>query len=154
MVTHSSTSRPVQCLCMAERTGCPVFTDLWSYVLCRFNCTFILLNHNMTPYHITSCHQPIVPSYCLQSMLSDRARKFELSIECTLIPLCHVVQWTRTSLGSQLWLSGLSRFLRESLSCKLTMNTWHMTVPATPWITSWRCFRIQVMWESLITARW
>jgi hypothetical protein len=35
MVTHSSTSRPVQCLCMAERTGCPVFTDLWSYVLNR-----------------------------------------------------------------------------------------------------------------------
>ena len=35
MVTHSSTSRPVQCLCMAERTGCPVFTDLWSYVLAR-----------------------------------------------------------------------------------------------------------------------
>ena len=34
MVTHSSTSRPVQCLCMAERTGCPVFTDLWSYVSC------------------------------------------------------------------------------------------------------------------------
>jgi hypothetical protein len=33
MVTHSSTSRPVQCLCMAERTGCPVFTDLWSYVV-------------------------------------------------------------------------------------------------------------------------
>jgi hypothetical protein len=33
MVTHSSTSRPVQCLCMAERTGCPVITDLWSYVL-------------------------------------------------------------------------------------------------------------------------
>ena len=32
MVTHSSTSRPVQCLCMAERTGCPIFTDLWSYV--------------------------------------------------------------------------------------------------------------------------
>jgi hypothetical protein len=32
MVTHSSTSRPVQCLCMAEQTGCPVLTDLWSYV--------------------------------------------------------------------------------------------------------------------------
>jgi hypothetical protein len=32
MVTHSSTSRPIQCLCMAERTGCPVLTDLWSYV--------------------------------------------------------------------------------------------------------------------------
>jgi hypothetical protein len=37
MVTHSSTSRPVQCLCMAERTGCPVFTDLWSYVLKGIN---------------------------------------------------------------------------------------------------------------------
>jgi hypothetical protein len=37
MVTHSSTSRPVQCLCMAERTGCPVFTDLWSYVLVSIN---------------------------------------------------------------------------------------------------------------------
>lgn len=36
MVTHSSTSRPVQCLCMAERTGCPVLTDLWSYVLIHF----------------------------------------------------------------------------------------------------------------------
>jgi hypothetical protein len=35
MVTHSSTSRPVQCLCMAERTGCPVLTDLWSYVAYR-----------------------------------------------------------------------------------------------------------------------
>jgi hypothetical protein len=41
MVTHSSTSRPVQCLCMAERTGCPVFTDLWSYVL--FCTNFILI---------------------------------------------------------------------------------------------------------------
>ena len=36
MVTHSSTSRPVQCLCMAERTGCPVLTDLWSYVSVDF----------------------------------------------------------------------------------------------------------------------
>ena len=38
MVTHSSTSRPVQCLCMAERTGCPVLTDLWSYVLLIEEC--------------------------------------------------------------------------------------------------------------------
>ena len=43
MVTHSSTSRPVQCLCMAERTGCPVFTDLWSYVSSRFAFCFIML---------------------------------------------------------------------------------------------------------------
>jgi hypothetical protein len=41
MVTHSSTSRPVQCLCMAERTGCPVFTDLWSYVLTNQHNTII-----------------------------------------------------------------------------------------------------------------
>jgi hypothetical protein len=41
MVTHSSTSRPVQCLCMAERTGCPVFTDLWSYVLVELITTLL-----------------------------------------------------------------------------------------------------------------
>jgi hypothetical protein len=46
MVTHSSTSRPVQCLCMAGRTGCPVFTDLWSYVLDWVYVTFILLCSN------------------------------------------------------------------------------------------------------------
>ena len=43
MVTHSSTSRPVQCLCMAERTGCPVFTDLWSYVLRHEFCLNMLI---------------------------------------------------------------------------------------------------------------
>jgi hypothetical protein len=44
MVTHSSTSRPVQCLCMAERTGCPVLTDLWSYVLDTIKWNFIILD--------------------------------------------------------------------------------------------------------------
>ena len=44
MVTHSSTSRPVQCLCMAERTGCPVLTDLWSYVLFDRGILFIKKN--------------------------------------------------------------------------------------------------------------
>jgi hypothetical protein len=48
MVTHSSTSRPVQCLCMAERTGCPVFTDLWSYVSVRDS------TNNMNANHITA----------------------------------------------------------------------------------------------------
>jgi hypothetical protein len=43
MVTHSSTSRPVQCLCMAERTGCPVLTDLWSYVIIKVGKHFIKL---------------------------------------------------------------------------------------------------------------
>jgi hypothetical protein len=41
MVTHSSTSRPVQYLCMAERTGCPVLTDLWSHV--RFTLGTIII---------------------------------------------------------------------------------------------------------------
>jgi hypothetical protein len=44
MVTHSSTSRPVQCLCMAERTGCPVLTDLWSYVPSEIICSIPLLD--------------------------------------------------------------------------------------------------------------
>jgi hypothetical protein len=48
MVTHSSTSRPVQCLCMAERTGCPVFTDLWSYVLMCLNCGFLFYSNSCT----------------------------------------------------------------------------------------------------------
>ncbi|KAF2146175.1 hypothetical protein K452DRAFT_219334, partial [Aplosporella prunicola CBS 121167] len=32
VVTHLTTNQPVHSLCMAERTGCPVFYDLWSYV--------------------------------------------------------------------------------------------------------------------------
>jgi hypothetical protein len=47
MVTHSSTSRPVQCLCMAERTGCPVLTDLWSYVPEVFYCGFYYLRKHV-----------------------------------------------------------------------------------------------------------
>jgi hypothetical protein len=48
MVTHSSTSRPVQCLCMAERTGCPVFTDLWSYVQVPHIGVYIVLGSKPT----------------------------------------------------------------------------------------------------------
>ncbi|KAF2136903.1 uncharacterized protein K452DRAFT_116917, partial [Aplosporella prunicola CBS 121167] len=33
VVTHLTTNQPVRGLCMAERTGCPIFLDLWSYVL-------------------------------------------------------------------------------------------------------------------------
>ena len=33
VVTHRSTNLPFNCLCMAERTGCPVFSWLWPYVL-------------------------------------------------------------------------------------------------------------------------
>jgi hypothetical protein len=51
MVTHSSTSRPVQCLCMAERTGCPVLTDLWSYVSGQIICNILLLNSSNLEYY-------------------------------------------------------------------------------------------------------
>jgi hypothetical protein len=51
MVTHSSTSRPVQCLCMAERTGCPVFTDLWSYVMNPQSTKYIILSYEETGEH-------------------------------------------------------------------------------------------------------
>jgi hypothetical protein len=33
VVTHPTTNLPISSLCMAERTGCPVFLSLWSYVL-------------------------------------------------------------------------------------------------------------------------
>ena len=32
VVTHPTTNLPIWCLCMAERTGCPFLTSLWSYV--------------------------------------------------------------------------------------------------------------------------
>ncbi|KAF2146179.1 hypothetical protein K452DRAFT_220258, partial [Aplosporella prunicola CBS 121167] len=32
VVTHLTTNQPVRGLCMAERTGCPILRDLWSYV--------------------------------------------------------------------------------------------------------------------------
>jgi hypothetical protein len=51
MVTHSSTSRPVQCLCMAERTGCPVLTDLWSYVLRLCVLEIYSFNQNSSAEH-------------------------------------------------------------------------------------------------------
>ncbi|KAF2141585.1 hypothetical protein K452DRAFT_227841, partial [Aplosporella prunicola CBS 121167] len=37
VVTHLTTDQPVHSLCMAERTGCPVFYDLWSYVIDSLN---------------------------------------------------------------------------------------------------------------------
>ncbi len=33
VVTHPTTNRSIYGLCMAERTGCPTFRSLWSYVL-------------------------------------------------------------------------------------------------------------------------
>jgi hypothetical protein len=55
MVTHSSTSRPVQCLCMAERTGCPVFTDLWSYVHNVAQIAYLILVTSRTLLLIKNC---------------------------------------------------------------------------------------------------
>jgi hypothetical protein len=33
VVTDPTTNPPIWSLCMAERTGCPVLSNLWSYVL-------------------------------------------------------------------------------------------------------------------------
>ena len=41
MVTHSNTSRPIQCLCKPERTGWPALIDLWSYVPGNIDMWFI-----------------------------------------------------------------------------------------------------------------
>jgi hypothetical protein len=64
MVTHSSTSRPVQCLCMAERTGCPVFTDLWSYVKVKNHVPFLIIDLRMLASEKQSYDiRPVNPSY-------------------------------------------------------------------------------------------
>ena len=75
MVTHSNTSRPVQCLCMAERTGCPVLTDLWPYVLDEFCNVYISAQKHVEPsrvgrpvphHHITLT---LVKRPCLSTLL-------------------------------------------------------------------------------------
>ena len=41
MVTHPTTTQPVECLSTPERTGWPVLTRLWSYVLERTSNAFM-----------------------------------------------------------------------------------------------------------------
>jgi hypothetical protein len=45
VVTHPTTNPPIQGLCMAERTGCPVLLDLWSYVP-KFSLIKNIFNYN------------------------------------------------------------------------------------------------------------
>jgi hypothetical protein len=87
MVTHSSTSRPVQCLCMAERTGCPVFTDLWSYVLERLAISNIILIVPVacqTQAGITSVRPTCIPDFFRSGTYcsSDRKSRISLPIVC------------------------------------------------------------------------
>ena len=45
VVTHPTTNLPIWSLCMAERTGCPILSSLWSYVtvmLLRSSCPWII----------------------------------------------------------------------------------------------------------------
>jgi hypothetical protein len=67
MVTHSSTSRPVQCLCMAERTGCPVLTDLWSYVTVAVCIKLVTLSLTTRHSRFKSCSR-----VALANRLSER----------------------------------------------------------------------------------
>jgi hypothetical protein len=41
VVTHPTTNLPICGLCMAERTGCPFFHSLWSYVVAMVLIAFI-----------------------------------------------------------------------------------------------------------------
>ena len=77
MVTHSSTSRPVQCLCMAERTGCPVFTDLWSYVLETSAIQFMILK---TKCGICEHVKPTLLSDVLQAHACSRVKVSQLRV--------------------------------------------------------------------------
>jgi hypothetical protein len=52
VVTHRSTNLPVHSLCMPERTGWPVFCDLWSYVEA--------LQHRMLDYMAITSSQSII----------------------------------------------------------------------------------------------
>jgi hypothetical protein len=75
MVTHSSTSRPVQCLCMAERTGCPVFTDLWSYV---HNGMFIENIMAVIFDYLQNYHTPTRPTASVRRFLLGMQRYSDL----------------------------------------------------------------------------
>ena len=83
MVTHSSTSRPVQCLCMAERTGCPVLTDLWSYVLV-FSC--VLTRYRRLVVEISSQVDLLFTlAYDRRAWLTVRSRGKVCQCPCVLL---------------------------------------------------------------------
>nr|POE77924.1 hypothetical protein CFP56_09566 [Quercus suber] len=52
VVTHRTTNSPVDCLCMAERTGCPVLSRLWSYVLSCSQLSIIVSEITQISKHI------------------------------------------------------------------------------------------------------
>jgi hypothetical protein len=101
MVTHSSTSRPVQCLCMAERTGCPALTDLWSYVLIVLTSAFRKCGILAFPKSIESIssnqhpifvHPPNISArYCSHFRTEITRQSFPLILPNTLLRLLQIV---------------------------------------------------------------
>ena len=73
MVTHSTTNLPIWCLSMAERTGCPVLTSLWSYVLVQLylQSHFILCFHMISgALQFEASGDPQLPLHALLDKLS------------------------------------------------------------------------------------
>jgi hypothetical protein len=102
MVTHSSTSRPVQCLCMAERTGCPVLTDLWSYVL-KYGPNYHIMLKEITGLRPSTCTfsfappQPRVSSLLLSTRPTMRVPIQSHSPLAAILLLFHHLLYTRVS---------------------------------------------------------
>ena len=139
MVTHSSTSRPVQCLCMAERTGCPVFTDLWSYVL-----DLDADMHMLVAWRITSirlCSSPGLDHIFPDSLSAEQgsirlagaivfadstANDVQSDILIHAHMLCNVVEGKcySTEVESPTWLSQTrDLLLRVCLACSSVITT-------------------------------
>jgi hypothetical protein len=121
MVTHSSTSRPVQCLCMAERTGCPVLTDLWSYV-------FFILGKRLYQNDVNAAKslvltlQSIGPTFKTGLDLANRSKPYgRSSIGCT-------TAFTRRpqnfKVVSPIWPSGKRKKGPSSIRRPRTVKAW------------------------------
>ena len=55
MVTHSTTNSPIWSLSMAERTGCPIFFSLWSYVICFVLKWYIRADYKIWDFRCLAC---------------------------------------------------------------------------------------------------
>ncbi|KAF2135347.1 hypothetical protein K452DRAFT_239538, partial [Aplosporella prunicola CBS 121167] len=73
VVTHLTTNQPVHSLCMAERTGCPVFYDLWSYVI--IDMAFMVYVLKLLLPTLATCLQPdTFLHFSFQSVISGFLR--------------------------------------------------------------------------------
>ena len=137
MVTHSSTSRPVQCLCMAERTGCPVLTDLWSYVLS------LLAQINNHPKNMTATKRNT-----LKLVVASTPRDVIVRSTVTYIPF-QSIHITRHSLNPDAAICRIHSSLKLKHECKARwkelmvaysfpmlgcgLESWQLRLDPMPW---------------------